>query len=164
MKKILLTLMAVSSLSLAACQQPNGGTYGGFNMNKENVGMGVGALAGGLAGSQVGKGSGQLWATGAGVLLGGLLGSSVGASLDKADMAYANQASSRAHSAPIGQQINWNNPESGNSGYITPVKDGRDTAGRYCREYQQTIVVGGRKESAFGTACQTPNGDWEIIK
>lgn len=156
MKKVILTVVAVSSLALAGCQQAS--------FNKENVGMGLGAVAGGLAGSQIGSGSGQLWATGAGVLLGGLLGSNIGASLDKADMSYANQASGRAHSAPIGQQIAWNNPESGNSGSITPVRDGRDTSGRYCREYQQTITVGGRKETGYGTACQTRNGDWEIIK
>ena len=160
MKKFLLTVMAVSSLALAGCQQ---GGNGGFNMNKENVGMGIGALAGGLAGSQVGSGSGQLWATGAGVLLGGLLGSSVGASLDKADMAYAQSASNRAHTAPIGDQITWNNPESGNSGVITPVRDGYANGGRYCREYQQTITVGGRKETGYGTACQSPNGDWQVV-
>lgn len=155
MKKLLLTMVAVSSLALAGCQQAT--------LNKENVGMGVGALAGGLAGSQIGDGSGRLWATGAGVLLGGLMGSSIGASLDKADMVYAQQASGRAHTAPIGQQITWNNPETGNSGYITPVRDGRDRAGRYCREYQQTITVGGRKETGYGTACQSQNGDWEIV-
>lgn len=170
MNKFIITLIAVSSLSLAACTQTTGNRYGGggyggsgINMNKENVGMGVGALAGGLAGSQVGSGSGRLWATGAGVLLGALLGSSVGASLDKADMAYAQQASYQAHQAPIGQQVTWNNPQSGNSGYITPVRDGRDNYGRYCREYQQTIMVGGRRETGYGTACQTQNGDWEIM-
>ncbi len=163
MNKFLITVIAVSSLSLAACTQTGGNQYGGINMNKENVGMGVGALAGGLAGSQLGSGSGRLWATGAGVLLGGLLGSSVGASLDKADMAYAQQASYKAHAAPIGQQISWNNPQSGNSGQIVPVRDGRDTYGRYCREYQQTITVGGRRETGYGTACQSQNGDWEIV-
>lgn len=155
MKRIIMTLVAVSSLAVAGCQQAT--------WNKENAGMGIGALAGGLAGSQVGSGSGQLWATGAGVLLGGLLGSNIGASLDKADMAYANQASARANSAPIGERISWNNPQSGNSGTVTPVRDGRDNSGRYCREYQQTITVGGRKESAYGTACQSANGDWEIV-
>jgi surface antigen len=155
MKKIALTMIVAASLAVAGCQQAT--------LNKENVGMGLGALAGGLAGSQMGKGSGRLWATGAGVLLGGLLGSNIGASLDKADMAYAQQAASRANTAPIGQQITWNNPQTGNSGSYTPVRDGRDQAGRYCREYQQTVTVGGRKETAYGTACQSPNGDWEIV-
>jgi surface antigen len=155
MKKLALTMVAVASLAVAGCQQTS--------FNKENMGMGIGALAGGLAGSQVGSGSGRLWATGAGVLLGGLLGSNIGASLDKADMAYAQQAAGRANTAPIGQAISWNNPQTGNYGSYTPVRDGRDNSGRYCREYQQTITVGGRKETAYGTACQSPNGDWEII-
>lgn len=161
MKKLFLMMAAVSLLSLTACETTTGGQ--GFTMNKQTVGTGIGALAGGLAGSQIGDGSGRLWATGAGVLLGSLIGSSVGSSLDKADIAYAQRASTQATTAPIGQQIAWNNPQSGNSGYVTPVRDGRDTNGRYCREYQQTIVVGGRKETGYGTACQAPNGDWEVI-
>lgn len=159
MKRALWTLVAVSSLGLAACTGPNGQ----MQWNKETMGTGLGALAGGLAGSQIGGGSGQLWATGAGVLLGGLVGSQIGASLDKADMAYANQASIQANTAPIGQQITWNNPQSGNYGTITPVRDGYTSDRRYCREYQQTITVGGRKESGYGTACQSANGDWEIV-
>lgn len=159
MKKALLTLAAVSSLGLTACTGPNGQ----MQWNKETMGTGIGALAGGLAGSQIGGGSGRLWATGAGVLLGGLVGSSIGSSLDKADMAYANQAAVQANSAPIGQPITWNNPQSGNHGTITPVRDGYTNDQRYCREYQQTITVGGRKESGYGTACQSANGDWEIV-
>jgi surface antigen len=161
MKKFLLTMLAVSSLALAGCETTTGGS--GFTMNKQTMGTGIGALAGGLAGSQVGSGSGQLWATGAGVLLGSMVGSSVGASLDKADLMYAQRASSQAHAAPIGEQISWNNPQSGNSGTITPVRDGYSSSNRYCREYQQTITVGGRRETAYGTACQSPNGDWQII-
>lgn len=159
MKKAIMTLAAVSTLGLTACTGPNGQ----MEWNKQTMGTGLGALAGGLAGSQIGGGSGRLWATGAGVLLGGLVGSSVGSSLDKADMAYANQAHSRANTAPIGQSINWNNPDSGNSGTITPVRDGYTNDKRYCREYQQTITVGGKKESGYGTACQNANGDWEIV-
>lgn len=159
MKKFVMTLVAVSTLGLTACTGPNNE----MQWNKQTMGTGIGALAGGLAGSQIGGGSGQLWATGAGVLLGGLLGSSIGSSLDKADMAYANQAAQRANSAPIGQAITWNNPQSGNSGTITPVRDGYANNNRYCREYQQTITVGGKKESGYGTACQGANGDWEIV-
>lgn len=161
MKKVLLMLVTVSALAVAGCETTTGGS--GMTWNKQTVGTGIGALAGGLAGSQIGEGSGRLWATGAGVLLGSLVGSSVGSSLDKADMMYAQRASAQANSAPIGEQITWNNPQSGNSGTITPVRDGYSTGGRYCREYQQTVTVGGRKESAFGTACQSPNGDWEIV-
>ena len=32
-----------------------------------------------------------------------------------------------------------------------------------CREFQQTITVGGRTETAYGTACRQPDGDWKIV-
>lgn len=130
---------------------------------KQGVGTGVGALAGGLAGSQMGSGSGRLWATGAGVLLGALVGSEVGASLDRADKMYMASAQQRAYQAPIGETVTWNNPESGHSGTYTPINEGRSTSGRYCREYQQTVYIGGRQEQAVGQACQNPDGTWEII-
>lgn len=158
MKKFGLIVMSVAALSLGACESiQNAGT-------KESVGGVSGAVLGGLAGSKIGDGSGQLWATGAGALIGALVGSEIGKSLDKADMAYANKATTRAHGTSIGDTITWNNPESGNSGSVTPVRDGYSSAGRYCREYQQTIIVGGQEQSAYGTACQSPDGSWEIVK
>lgn len=157
MKNFALVAMVVAAFSMAACENiQNAG-------NKELIGGATGAVVGGVLGSKVGGGSGQRWATGAGVLLGALLGSEVGKSLDKADMNYASQANTQAHSAPIGETINWNNPESGNYGTVTPTRDGYSSGGSYCREYQQTIVVGGREEQAFGTACQQPDGSWEIV-
>jgi surface antigen len=157
MKNFALTLMAVASLALAGCQ-----TLDGMG-NKQLIGGGSGAVLGGLLGSQVGGGRGQMWATGAGVLLGALVGSEIGSSLDNADRAYANQANTQAHTAPIGQRVSWNNPESGNSGTIVPTRDGYDSANNYCREYQQTIVVGGKQQSAYGTACRQPDGSWKVI-
>ena len=152
----MLAVMAIASLGLAGCQSANWG-------QKQTVGTGVGALAGGLAGSQVGKGSGRLWATGAGVLLGALVGSEVGASLDQADRMYMQQAQQQAYSKPLGETVTWNNPESGNSGAYVATRDGTSSSGRYCREYQQTVTVGGQQQSAYGTACQQPDGSWEIM-
>lgn len=156
MKKFAFMMMVVAGLALTACQTDGWGT-------KQSVGTGVGAVAGGLAGSQLGGGSGRLWATGAGVLLGALVGSEVGASLDRADRMYMQQAQSQAYTAPIGEEIAWNNPESGNRGSYVAVRDGTSSNGRYCREYQQTIIVGGKEQAAYGTACQQPDGSWEII-
>lgn len=157
MKKTVLTLALISTAMLGACN-----TFDGAG-NKQLIGTGGGAILGGLAGSTIGKGSGQLWATGAGVLLGGLLGSEIGSSLDRADQAYAQQANQRAYTAPVGETIRWNNPDSGNYGTITPVRDGRTSSGAYCREYQQTIYVGGKQQSGYGTACQQPDGSWKVV-
>lgn len=158
MKKLALVIMACSTLTLVGCQ-----TMDGSN-TKQIVGTGGGALIGGILGSKVGGGSGQLWATGAGALLGALVGSEIGASLDAADRQEASQATYRAQNANVGETISWNNPNTGNYGTVTPVKDGYTPSGRYCREFQQTIYVGGKKESGYGTACRQPDGSWEVVK
>lgn len=155
-RKHLLAALAVTLL-LPACQAQNMGT-------KEGVGTLGGAAVGGLLGSQVGKGSGKLAATAAGVVLGGWLGNEIGASLDKADRSQMSYATQRAYTAPVGQQITWNNPQSGNAGTITPVRDGYANDGAYCREFQQTITVGGQKQQGYGRACQQPDGSWKIVQ
>jgi surface antigen len=155
-RKTLLVATALVML-LPACQTSSMGT-------KESVGTLGGAAVGGLLGSQIGKGSGQLVATGAGVLLGAWLGNEIGSSLDKADRMELSRAESRAYTAPVGQQITWNNPQTGNSGVIVPVRDGYANNGAYCREFQQTITVGGQKQQAYGKACQQPDGSWKIVQ
>jgi surface antigen len=149
--------VAILAVGLTACQAQNMGT-------KQGVGTLGGAALGGLLGSQIGGGTGKLIATSAGVLLGGFLGNEIGASLDKADQGQMVQAEQRAFVAPVGQQISWNNPQSGNSGIITPVRDGYDNAGKYCREFQQQVTVAGKKQQAYGTACRQPDGSWQIVK
>ncbi len=159
MKNIALMMMMVSTLALGGCQTLQNGS-----LNKQTVGTGSGALIGGILGSRVGGGSGQLWATGAGALVGALIGSEIGKSLDAADRGQMSNATYEAQSAPIGEPISWNNPDSGNSGTVVATKDGYSASGRYCREYQQTIYVGGQEETGYGTACQQPDGSWEIVK
>lgn len=144
-------------LLLAACQPNNWG--GG-----ESLGTLGGAAAGGLIGSQIGHGSGNAAATLTGVLLGGFLGNRAGSMVDEGDRTAASKAEYRAYSAPVGQQITWNNPNNGNSGVITPVKDGYAQNGAYCREFQQNINVGGQQQQGYGTACQQPDGSWKIVQ
>ncbi|MES1990268.1 MAG: RT0821/Lpp0805 family surface protein [Pseudomonadota bacterium] len=145
-------------LALAGCAQNGYGGYGGAGP-KQSIGTIGGALAGGLAGSQFGGGSGRLWATGAGVLLGALAGNNIGRSLDRADQAYLQQASVR--SFETGAPVQWNNPDSGNYGTVAPGRSYQSQGG-YCREYTQTVNIGGRAEHAFGTACRQPDGSWQI--
>jgi len=145
-------------LVLPGCETDSWGT-------KQGVGTAGGAALGGLLGNQFGGGTGKTIATVAGVLIGGWAGNEIGASLDRADRTAMTQAQTRAYSAPVGQQIVWNNPQSGNSGTIEPIRDGRDAnTGSYCREYQTTVTVGGQKQSAYGTACQQPDGAWKVVK
>jgi surface antigen len=160
-KPLIASLLAAALL--AGCA--NTGQPGEFGANKTTAGGLLGAAAGGLLGSQIGSGSGKLAATGAGVLLGALIGSETGKSLDKADRNYAARAQQQATAAPIGQSIVWSNPASGHTGYVTPVRDGRDAAtGAYCREFQQTITVGGQSQQGYGTACRQPDGSWRVVQ
>lgn len=157
MRKITMTIMVLCAFTLSACEtMQNHGT-------KETVGTGAGAVVGGILGSRIGDGSGQLWATGAGALLGAYLGNEIGKSLDLADRQHMNTAVVEARQAPIGEPISWNNPESGNYGEVVATKDGYAESGSYCREFQQTVYIGGKEESAYGTACQQPDGTWQIV-
>ena len=141
-------------LALGACE--TGGT-------KQTIGTIGGAGAGALLGSQFGGGSGKLAMIGLGTLAGALVGGSVGKSLDSADRMAAQNAERQAYAAPIGDTITWNNPQSGNRGTITPTRDGYTNSGSYCREFQNTIMVGGEQKRGYGTACRQPDGSWKII-
>lgn len=150
-------LVALLAVALSACE--------GQQMNKESVGTVLGGIGGAVLGAQFGKGTGQLVGVAAGALAGAYLGNQIGTSLDKADRAQMEQASHKAATAPIGQQISWRNPDSGNSGTITPTREGTNTStGEYCREFQQTVTVGGKQEQAYGTACRQPDGSWRVVQ
>ncbi|WP_207480765.1 RT0821/Lpp0805 family surface protein [Arenibaculum pallidiluteum] len=165
MKKPVIALALIASLS--ACAQQGGGygsTGSGTGLGtSQTTGAVGGAILGGLAGSRFGGGTGKLVAVGAGTLLGAFLGSEVGKSLERTDVARAETATQQAYAAPIGQTIQWNNPETGAAGTVTPTREGRTQTGEYCREFAQTINVGGRIEQATGTACQQPDGTWRIV-
>ena len=130
---------------------------------KEIAGTVLGGAGGAVLGSQIGGGSGQIIATAVGTLAGAFIGNEIGRSLDRADRLAMQQAEQRAHAAPVGQTVVWNNPDSGHHGSVTPVRDGRSTSGAYCREYQTTVFIDGREQSAYGTACQQPDGSWQVV-
>lgn len=149
--------MAVAALAvtLVACEGAG---------QKQQVGTVLGGVAGAVAGAQFGGGRGQLAATATGALLGALVGSEVGKSLDRADKLAMEQTSQRTlEDEPTGTTGEWTNPDSGNAGTITPTRTFQKTDGQYCREYQQTITVGGQLEEAYGTACRQPDGTWQIV-
>lgn len=123
---------------------------------KQTAGTIIGAGVGGLAGSQFGKGRGQLAAVTAGAL--------IGASLDRADQAHMSRAQQKAHSAPVGEQIVWSNPQSGNSGTVVATREGStQDSGKLCREYHHTVYVGGEPQDAYGVACREVDGSWTVV-
>ncbi|MBO6785146.1 MAG: glycine zipper 2TM domain-containing protein [Alphaproteobacteria bacterium] len=148
--------LVAAAMLLAACAQDGS--------QNQTAGTIVGGIAGAVLGSQVGGGSGRIVATAVGTLAGALIGNEIGKSLDRNDKAAMRDAEQQAHAAPVGETVAWSNPDSGNSGTVTPVREGRSNqTGAYCREYQTTVTVDGRQEEAFGTACQQPDGSWKIV-
>jgi surface antigen len=97
------------------------------------------------------------------VLLGALVGSEIGKSLDRADrQAMAERTQYALESGQSGQPVEWRNPDSGHYGSVVPQKAYQDN-GTYCREYTQTVNIGGKTERAYGTACRQPDGSWQIV-
>ncbi len=156
MQGLRMAVVGASALALVACTDGAG--------QKEGIGTLLGAAAGGVAGAQIGSGRGQLVATAAGALLGAFLGNEVGKSLDRADQVAMGQSVHQSlETAPMGTTSSWQNPDSGNSGTVTPANTFQRSDGTYCREFSQTISVGGRTEEAYGTACRQPDGSWKIV-
>src|ERR687887_1498627 len=90
MSFVRLIAAALAALSMASCA----GTPETGQGPRENTGTLVGAVAGGLIGSQFGGGTGERIAAGlAGAAIGGLIGNRIGAGMDDDDKqrAYAAQ-------------------------------------------------------------------------
>jgi surface antigen len=128
--------------------------------NRELLGSLLGAAAGGLAGSQIGDGRGQLAAVAGGTLLGFLMGGTIGRNMDEVDQNCVGQALEHAGD---GQQIAWNNPQTGAQYQVVPTRTVQGSDGRYCREYTATSVVSGRNQQTYGRACRQPDGSWKLV-
>ncbi len=152
--------LLVSSLAIgfSACESVN------FDGMKQNLGMVFGAGAGALAGSQIGSGAGQLVAVAIGTLAGAWAGSEIGKKMDHADKVYAEKVTQTALKRnQDGAASPWDNARSGNSGTIMPTKTFRDSGGKRCREFVQTISIDGEETTATGRACELSDGSWRIV-
>ena len=119
---------------------------------------------GALTGSQIGSGKGKLVSVAIGTLAGAWFGGEIGKSLDKADRAHMERKTQESlEYGQTGTTSSWKNPDSGNSGTIKPTQTFQNADGRYCREFEQTIYVSGKEETAKGRACRENDGSWTII-
>jgi surface antigen len=152
---ILITLMLIGCATTP-------GKNGGQQNEKAVIGGLGGAAAGGLLAAAFRGGPVGIIG---GALAGGLIGGAIGDRMDAADRQEAQKASQRAlETAPSGTAVAWHNPDSGHSGTVTPVRTFQKSGGQYCREYQQTVSIGGQEQQAYGTACRQPDGSWKIVK
>ncbi len=131
------------------------------NCNRQAIGALLGGAAGAYAGSQFGDGKGQMAATAVGTLVGVIVGSEIGRRMDEVDRTCAGQVFEQA---PDNRTIEWQNPNEGAQYRVTPSRTFSDNGGRQCREYQATVMVGGRQNQGYGTACRQPDGSWQIVR
>lgn len=154
--------VAALSISLFACAGSNGNQR--EDHTGEQVGTIVGAIGGAILGSRVGRGNVRTLSTVAGGVLGAWGGSRLGRMFDERDRQMQKQAADDAMSAPVGKAVSWSNPDSGNSGSITPLRQTtRSGDGATCRSFEQSVTTkDGRVASERGTACREADGTWRI--
>src|SRR3990167_7193689 len=112
----------------------------------------AGTAAGGLLGAAFFHGSGAWIGILGSALVGGVIGNFVGKKMDADDQARMAQA---VTTTPVGSQAQWTNSQDVTY-TVTPVRN-YSRQGRYCREYQTKVEIGGRTRNAYCTACREPD-------
>ena len=146
-RSLILALAATLVLGTAAC-------------TNEQTGQVVGGILGGVAGHQVGSGTGQDVATVVGAIAGTFIGGAVGRSMDDTDRLKARQSLEYNRT---NESSYWQNPNTGTEYTVTPTRTYQTGSGQYCREYTTDVIVGGRRETAYGTACRQQDGSWLVV-
>lgn len=152
MKKKLTGLALATLMVLVGCEG-----------DKQTSGMLLGGVSGALIGSAFNNKDGKTSAAavGIGAVLGAFIGSSIGKKMDEQDKKMAESAASEAVQSPVGQKVEWNNPNSGHSGYAKTVRVGQDSQGNECRQIQQEINIEGKSDVVDMTVCQI-DGHWVV--
>ena len=151
------TLVVLLTIGLGACATAKEKYE---NNPKAVLGGVLGAAAGAGLAAALGASPAGIVAAGAG---GGLVGGYVGHRMDDKDKAKAAAAAQDAFEHnQSGHASSWQNPDTGNSGSVTPTRTYQLANGNYCREYKQNIEVGGEQHQAHGTACRQADGSWKI--
>ena len=148
--------IVMTAAALTACAQDN---------QKQQAGTVLGGVLGGVLGSNIGKGDGKTATTIAGVLIGAVIGGEIGRTMDENDRRIAERtAQDSMETNRTGQTSTWSNPDTGHSGTVTPTHTYQTASGQDCREYETTVYIEGRRETAYGTACRQPDGTWQLVK
>ncbi len=122
----------------------------------------AGALIGGALGYEfLGNGSGQLISLVVGAAAGAGTGFILADRLTQLDLRSMNKSTfDGLSSKPSGETVAWNNPDTGNSGEVTPLRTFLSNDGKLCRDYRRTVNIAGEVQHTTHTACRNGNGDW----
>lgn len=122
-----------------------------------------GAILGNLLGRQAGSETDGIWSSGTGAVLEGIAESDAGTAMSRDDEIYMTRTTQAAlEHTKSGQSSTWLNPNTGNTGSVTPVKTFQRDDDTYCRTIEQTLTTNDGTARARGTACRQPNGTWQI--
>ena len=173
-------MKALKTISLAALALITAAAIATPSQADDNFGgVVIGGALGGLLGSTVGKGRGRLVATATGALVGSMIGNHL-----QSKPAYAarpapepvyhsrHNRNDRRYRRPVARDHRRANPP--RVVYVRPVAPPvtetvqvttryDPSSGQYCREYQREVIINGQPVSAFGRACQQPDGSWKIV-
>ncbi len=84
----------------------------------------------------------------------------LGRYVDKTDQLEIQRA---IMTSPTNEPVSWHNPNSGNQYQVTPVNHPQHLAnGATCRKYSATVIIDGKTETVYGTACRQPDGTWKV--
>lgn len=81
--------------------------------------------------------------------------------IDEASQRAHEAAQVKATTAGVGEKITWQTDSA--SGTVVTTKQGTNNQGQTCREFQQTVTIGGETEQAYGTACLQADGSWKMV-
>jgi surface antigen len=143
-------MAACLALTLVACSTAP---------SKQDQGVLIGAIAGGILGHQVGGGSGQVLATMVGTVAGAMIGGSIGKQMDETDRLNTAAA---LENVRTGVPSSWVNPDTGYEYVVTPTNT-YDSGTGPCREYTMDATIGGNTEQIYGTACRQADGSWKVM-
>lgn len=143
------------------------------NISKEQGGAGIGAIVGGVVGSQFGSGGTKVLATALGVGAGALIGNRIGKYLDDRDK--QKLASATIKTAETGKPQSVVSPDSGTTMRTTTVSApaaqtstsstspvATNTGGE-CKTVRQTIVLkDGTRQQEDVRVCRGADG-WEVM-
>jgi surface antigen len=150
-RNTIVSLTLAGAVALSGCATPD--------RQHEEAGMVIGGVLGGLLGTQVGSGRGREAAIIAGTLVGAAIGGNVGRSMDELDRLKTAQT---LETVRTGIPSVWVNPDTGHQYSVMPTRT-YDTATGPCREYTVDAIIGGQRETIYGTACRQPDGSWQVL-
>ena len=149
MKKV---LALVGLIALGGCNT-TGSMMPDLTGKAKNIGAAVGAVSGGLIANAA---CADYWCQGLGIAVGMATGYVAGDTIDKVHEMHREMAKLKAVSTM--QPVQWNAPGTHHSGVINPIKKtGNCIVFEDSENYKKKFAM-----SSHGTACQHPDGTWEI--